>query len=268
MNINRLIRNIIMERGNMKDFNTFTNVNAKEGFPPLGGGLGGNKNFAFTLAEVLITLGVIGVVAAMTLPSVITHFQKQKTVSQLKKAYTTISQALKMSIIDNGDLNNWDVANYTNSKDYVEKFFKPYLKTIKTCNIRQECGYNNNSSSPWACYGINGNVRCVEYWQDNQKTALVLPDGVHVIFPTFDTYNNVISSPSRSIYIDINGSKGPNAYGKDFFEFSMNDKGLFPAGYDQSENDLKTNCSKDGYKTLCSAKIARDGWKISDDYPW
>ena len=52
------------------------------------------KRPAFTLAEVLITLGIIGVVAAMTMPSVITNYQKKQTAAQLKKAYSIVSQAL------------------------------------------------------------------------------------------------------------------------------------------------------------------------------
>ena len=182
-----------------------------------------------------------------------------------------------MSIIDNGDLNNWDVANYPNSKDYTEKFFKPYLKTIKTCNTPNECNYkeyngvkcsNNYYCTIWSCYNSAGTQTCINAWYPNGKTVLVLPDGVHVIFGTIDSRGNAITSLSRSINVDINGSKGPNTYGKDFFAFEMNEKGLFAKGYDLSESELKTNCSKDGYKTHCATKIVRDGWKISDDYPW
>ena len=47
----------------------------------------------FTLAEVLITFGIIGVVAAITMPMLITHYQKQATVNQLKKAYSDRGRA-------------------------------------------------------------------------------------------------------------------------------------------------------------------------------
>ena len=67
-----------------------------------------NKNFAFTLAEVLITLGIIGVVSAITLPTVVQNYQKQATVAKLKKAYTTINQAILLSIAENGDYADWD----------------------------------------------------------------------------------------------------------------------------------------------------------------
>lgn len=84
---------------------------------------------AFTLAEVLITLGIIGIVAAMTLPTLIGKYQKKQTVTQLKKAYTEISQLLKMSELDNGSMEYWD---YTMSgQDFYNLYIKPYIKNVR-----------------------------------------------------------------------------------------------------------------------------------------
>ena len=63
---------------------------------------------SITMAEVLITLGIIGIVAAMTLPDLIQKYQKQETSARLKKFYTTMNQAIMMSEIDNGDMRYWD----------------------------------------------------------------------------------------------------------------------------------------------------------------
>ena len=63
--------------------------------------------FGFTLAEVLITLGIIGVVAAMTIPTLMSVFAKQRTETQLKAFYSRINQTIKMSIADNGDPDGW-----------------------------------------------------------------------------------------------------------------------------------------------------------------
>ena len=65
----------------------------------------------FTLAEVLITLGIIGVVAAMTMPSLITNYQKKQTISQLKKSYSVVSQALVSSQAENGNIEEWNLSN-------------------------------------------------------------------------------------------------------------------------------------------------------------
>lgn len=66
------------------------------------------KFVGFTLAEVLITLGIIGVVAALTLPSVIQKYQKKVTVERLKKSYSTLAQAVQMSVKDNDEVETWD----------------------------------------------------------------------------------------------------------------------------------------------------------------
>ena len=67
-----------------------------------------NKRFGFTLAEVLITLGVIGVVAALTLPSVMSNYQKKLIAKQLEKTYADLENLIKSSEVDNGSFEEWD----------------------------------------------------------------------------------------------------------------------------------------------------------------
>ena len=62
------------------------------------------KRYAFTLAEVLITLGIIGVVAAMTIPNLMTAYQKQQTEARLKQAYSVLTNAVRLSESENGNL--------------------------------------------------------------------------------------------------------------------------------------------------------------------
>ena len=65
------------------------------------------RDFAFTLAEVLITLGIIGVVAAMTLPTLLNKNEERVTVTKVKKFYSVMNQALLFAIKDNGYVNEW-----------------------------------------------------------------------------------------------------------------------------------------------------------------
>ena len=117
------------------------NLSEVKGIFPLlkirrGVGVRSDKN-AFTLAEVLITLGVIGVIAAMTLPSVIKHYQQQATVNQLKKAYSEFSQALHKAEVDNGLMETWNFANLTTPLEkatyFGENYLFPYIKTVEKC---------------------------------------------------------------------------------------------------------------------------------------
>ena len=63
---------------------------------------------AFTLAEVLITLGIIGIVAALTLPALNQQYKRQEVETRLQKFYSTMNQALKQSELDNGDFTTWE----------------------------------------------------------------------------------------------------------------------------------------------------------------
>ena len=100
----------------------------------------------FTLAEVLITLAIIGVVAALTMPALIQKHQEQVTVTKLKKFYSTFSQAYLMAVNDNGTFDTWGLGDSeaeTNDKgeqvvtqdtlQRIDKFFeimKPYIKIV------------------------------------------------------------------------------------------------------------------------------------------
>ena len=226
------------------------------------------KNKGFTLAEVLITLGIIGVVAAMTLPILVGKYQKRVVALKLKKTYSVLNNALKMSVADNGDFETWGEELYGSAANYVEKFWKPYINSIKTCNTRFECNYNNpKGSAIFNCRNSNGEERCAVYWFADKISMLVLQDGIHIAFNSeIDDYHNTVTS--KNIYVDINGAKGPNTIGKDAFIFKTMNNMVLPYGYNATKEAIQNDCSKDGYKKYCAAKIMQDGWQIKNDYPW
>ena len=86
-------------------------------------------NPAFTLAEVLITLGIIGVVAVMTLPTVISSYRQKEAAARLKKFNTTMAQVLILSENENGVVNTWDMS--LKPEDFVRKYFGPYIKALR-----------------------------------------------------------------------------------------------------------------------------------------
>lgn len=99
-----------------------------------------NKNntapLAFTLAEVLVTLGIIGIVAAMTLPALTANYRKKESSARLKKFYSALSQAITLSENENGPSLYWDKEkNITNdnegNKQKVLNYFNKYLNTIR-----------------------------------------------------------------------------------------------------------------------------------------
>ena len=186
-----------------------------------------NTNSGFTLAESLITLGIIGVVAAMTIPNLLTNYKTQRLHSQFLKSYSTIQQVLKQMEADDISL---DISTYKENASFYQTFIK-YLQAPL------DCGYAN-SIKPAPCYHykpggtdndkpymtldgntvVNGN-----YFDDGQ---IVLQDGTILLFENPKTFNNNIW-----ISVDLNGyTNKPNKWGYDLFTFQFIDGELKTMG--------------------------------------
>lgn len=95
------------------------------------------RKAAFTLAEVLITLGIVGVVASLTLPAVIQNYRKSVIETSVKKFYTNINQAIIMSERDNGDMHEWSRTGYNDdASPFWDKYFDKYMITVKRIKTR------------------------------------------------------------------------------------------------------------------------------------
>lgn len=217
-----------------------------------------NKN-AFTLAEVLITLGIIGIVAAMTMPVLIAQHQKKETISKLKKAYSTIAQAYELSKLENGEFENWDVVPNSDAEEYFNKFWKPYLNVLKVCEDYKDCGYS--LQRPWK------QLDPTKYSQEDVSTKGTMRFGSILADGTVVTFRTPPVNQSAKINIDINGAKGPNRTGRDYFWLEIKKDGkLQQVDLDILEDN--GTCVVNGYGDDCFAKIVRDGWEFKSDYPW
>ncbi len=226
------------------------------------GGDGSSDSLAFTLAEVLITLAIIGVVAALTIPSVVKNYQKQQTVVKLKKAYSVLNQAYNNSQAQNGSYDTWDKGFDIGTEEYFDRYWAPYFKIEKVCSTGVACGYKNNS--PWvtlkgadSTYSINTNVL---------GKSFISTDG---ILYRIRIANSSGTTEASNIIVDLNNSKGPNMLGKDTFFFERTPKGILPSAYASSKSTINSNCSREVQSGMyCAAKIMYDGWEIKDSYPW
>lgn len=215
----------------------------------------------FTLAEVLITLGVIGIVAAMTMPSIIANYQKQEATAKVKKVYTILNQAMKHSEVDNEAYENWDAAFDMGANDYFNKYWQPYLQIMKKCSTYQECGYS--SITPWVSQ--NGTTNTLNVVNTSLRTSAYLPDGILILISA--TLGDA-TVKDENIYIDINGPKKPNKAGKDYFIFIRTKNGIMPNCYGLTEDQVNNDCSRTGSGQCCAAKLAKDSWEMKADYPW
>jgi len=214
-----------------------------------------DKKAAFTLAEVLITLGIIGIVAAMTIPNMITNYQKQQTVTKLKKIYSTLSQAYKLSIADNGDYGAWEKKEDIGADEFFKRYWAPYIKVVQVCDTYQDCGYSENY--PWQTLGGDRKNSVAVVDSNNRKTIL--------------TIDGILLSIGNNIYVDLNGANKPNIYGKDFFSFSYDEKGIVPGCFNNTKEFIFVRCRNDQDRdgACCGARLVKyDNWEIKKDYPW
>lgn len=230
---------------------------------------------AFTLAEVLITLSIIGVVAAMTVPNLMSNFEKQKTIVGLKKAYSEFIQVVDRARSQHGDCNTWDFS--LSGADFFETYLNNYL-------IVKEQKRTAVQKSGIKYYQISGKEETglAIFWLGDSR-FVTLPSGAHIMLSTVNYYSS--SYGRKGITIDINGFAKPNQLGKDVFSFVLLQENgrVMPHYFDDQEqfkdmperNKLKDGpssyqyqCNKNGRGLWCAALIYKDGWKIADDYPW
>lgn len=222
---------------------------------------------AFTLAEVLITLGIIGIVAAMTLPALINGYQKKVTVTQLKKAYSALNQAIKMSELENGEYQYWEDGITMGAENYTNKYWKPYFKILKSCTTYQSCGYQTN----YAWESLNGNSNTIFVSNPGYRIPFIIQDGTFVSVST--TIGSLVN-PTSIIFVAINGPNKPNIVGKDFFVFERTKNGVLPFCNDKNETYVNRDCSAQNpganYDVgfCCAKKIISAGWEIKPDYSW
>ncbi len=207
---------------------------------------------ALTLAEVLITLQLIGVVDAITIPSVVKNYQKTQVITKVKKAYSVLNQAYNQSQAQNGMYQTWDSpSDFTQAIEYFEKYWKPYLKVQKICKSYSDCGYKQ--INPWKA--PDGNYTGTNVVSPAARTTFITTDGI-----LFVIYNTDL------IRFDINNSNEPNQFGKDVFVLRPTNKGILPDCYNYTKSNIDQGCLNNG--GCCAAKIMKDAWEIKDDYPW
>lgn len=225
-----------------------------------------NKNkFGFTLAEVLITLGIIGVVAAMTLPTLIKNYQKQVWVNQLKKAYSTLGNAFNKMAADEGvvdwkqtycgeNINDGTPDFYNNKDELSEECFS---RIFKQFNVVKKKAYTEPCHDEWCKAGMDtdeqGNVLWTppELFDSSMCGEIVTADGFTYYFVP------VAYSPRDiDIFVDINSrAKGPNITGRDIFLFyaDLNKGRVLPFSWSEDGR-----CGKAGGYG-CTAQVLRDG---------
>lgn len=220
--------------------------------------------FGFTLAEVLITLGIIGVVAAMTIPTLMVNYKAHQLHSQFLKSYSTIQQVFRRM---EGDEVSLDPADYKVHASYYKTFAK-YLTGATDCG--------NYGIS---CFGVElrnnyKNLKATRTMVSNSSMGRYLDDGVILIQDgtvlMFENCPWCTDNPPIMVTVDLNGFKNPpNRFGYDVFTFQLVDGELKTMGDTNTlYTDLDKYCnldSNDPYNGIACAQKARSE---SDYFKW
>ncbi len=240
------------------------------------------KKAGFTLAEVLITLGIIGVVAAMTLPALIQNYQKQVYLNQLKKNYAIITQAVSMLKAEYDGIDPaqmpfcyklWNHEKFLDVQKFSEAITK-YLPadSVKEDSVRKMCF---DDPAKYNIKGMGGSSWAPTKMNDNWVYTWHFNNGACVSF-VFGGGWDWTETSTHSFIIDVNGSdKNPNRIGRDIFFFILKPNGaLMPYGYqftkENFENQWSDGCRTDGRGDGfgCSRRIMDAGWTFPSNYPW
>lgn len=207
-----------------------------------------NEKTAFTLAETLVVLAIVGTIAALTIPGLISGTQNKEYIAGAKKGYATISRATEMVQNTLGPISMW--SSYT-TKERIWDEYKKQLNVSKDCTDAPGCFYNGQYKRLNGTSVISDNVNI-----DGQYFKALLADGTSIGIAPLTTAEVSAYGLSSDVTIygfaimDINGEHGPNKYGKDVFRFAITQDGALPAGSSDS-----SDCARGSTGLNCAAKV-------------
>ena len=229
------------------------------------------KKFGFTLAEVLITLLIIGVIASIVIPGLIANTNKAEFVTKLKKEHAVLSQAFNLIKADAGGNilydSNFSSTTNDNSEDRnAMNEFATKLNVVKNCGNSTSCWYASTLKF------LGGGIHVVDLeslWNGKYGKA-ILADGTTM---SVDINNSsCINTPNSGAAvgplsgsvcgltaIDVNGVSGPNQTGRDYFYFWITKTGIYPFGSFNDGYSCDINSSTTATSYGCAAKVINEG---------
>lgn len=191
----------------------------------------------------------------MTMPSLIANSKEKETVSRLKKAYSSLSQALIFVVENNGTPDNWGIGAYgepSGAKNVINKF-APYL------NIAEDCANGNDCINMQEYKNLNGNY----YINKDMYSGVKLADGTYIMALAGSNDCSTAAGTSEELkhlcaflYVDTNGARKPNVLGKDMFEFILTKNLIIPSGTQFADREkFNTHCLNKNSGLACTAWV-------------
>ena len=221
------------------------------------------KRKSFTLAEVLIVLGIIGVIAAFALPNLFISVHKSMAETKLRRFYAEMNQAIKMAAAETGvDVDGWTVRGRQYNKaeldKFVDTFFRPYLNINYTRELTpnpRTC----NGKCPRILVVLNNGIAFSMYIDDNGIDIFMHPNPEKTDFmSTRDAFAfQLIKKDATNVFSSVGSMEPYTAFWNDGKESTL-------------WNDSRRGCNRQtsSNKQYCTKIIQLNGWKIPRNYPW
>lgn len=178
---------------------------------------------AFTLAEVLIVLGIIGIIAEMTIPTVMSNAQNAGYVAGLKKSISVFNSALSLANMDSGGF----TGAYSNSDGVIDAFCNK-LKCIKVCHSTDDRTGCFHTGSDWS--KLDGSAAWGDFSSGGSNASAILSDGIMFNLSPSNFNCSAKTDVCMLLTIDVNGFKKPNKMGRDMFELYIEPTNVVPNG--------------------------------------
>ena len=235
-----------------------------------------SKSKAFTLAEVLITLGIIGIIAALTIPNIVSAYKKKVVESKLKRTYSIILNAVKASDNDNDNLVYlskpiWTEHTYFGALYFFDDYLKPYFKSVKDDGTKGSSYYGYAKTVDGEPYN-NGAA--------NSGRTVILSDGTRVTFfmeHYLWPYNPNSEYKVGFFRVKFGSFNDYDYIGKDTFIFNLtytkkgdgtvNISGRSENGDKICESSVLIPKCSAGLADACTSLIQCNSWQIPDNYP-
>jgi len=205
----------------------------------------------FTLAEVLITLLIIGVIASIVIPGLIQDSQNAEYKAAWKKAYSDIDQAVRRIVSDQGG----NLIGMCADTDCLKNELSAYISNVKQCNADANtttvngCWHIYNGDATFKASYMNGSAVTTSTWRTS-PAGLIFNNG-NLLYIAW--YSNTCIRAYGSVnvcallFVDINGLKAPNTFGKDIYGIHVLNNGIKPFGTAGDNMQGRCSTSTDGF---------------------
>lgn len=230
------------------------------------------KNLALTLSEFVLTIAIVGIIAAMVIPPMVVKINNARNTAVLKEDYAILQQVLRRAHNDGVLTNHVIPDDRAATIKLFEDHFLPYMKVARKCYGEEDCWSDKvlklNGSIGDAYQSSKGcGLGSISFYFTNGSTVCM--DDLYGTTITNEFGINSNNFVDLAFYIDVNGiDRIQNTYGKDIFIviFNNNEQGrMLPAGNDRSAEEVAKDCSPTGTGIFCLSHFMRNNnFKIKE----